>query len=234
MLEKILEEGAGELGIAVSREEASQFLIYLEELISWNRKINLTSITDGREIIVKHFLDSILPLSVFPIKEQLVLDIGAGAGFPGIPIKILRPAITLTLIESVKKKVKFLERIIKVLDLKNSVALCGRAEDLASENRGKYDIVLSRAVAPLNILLEYSLPFVRVGGVALALKGPGVHDEITSSENALSVLGGAIEDVKKVKLPLMDAVRTVVIVKKHSETPAKYPRRAGTAKKKPL
>jgi len=211
-----------------------KFNLFLKELLSWNKKFNLTAITDKDQVIQKHFLDSLLVLDAYPITNQSIVDIGTGAGFPGIPIKIAKPDIKLTLIDSVKKKTKFLKHLISVLNLNSVSIIWGRAEDIAKEQREVYDIAVCRALAPLNVLLEYCLPFVKVGGAVIVLKSKNIEDEISVSSNALKILGGKIESIKELVIPKTDILRKIVIIKKESKTPEKYPRRAGLAKKNPL
>lgn len=215
----------------------SEFELYKKELLLWNKRINLTSITDEKEVEVKHFLDSLSIAQAVDLTNPLrVIDIGTGAGFPGIPIKIVFPNIKLTLLESVQKKVNFLEHIIKILDLKEVEALWGRAEDFGQkkEYREAFDVSVSRAVAELRILAEYCLPFVRIGGLFVAQKEEKVEEELDSAQKAISTLGGKLKEVIKVKLPLSEITHSLVVIEKVSKTPEKYPRRAGMPKKKPL
>ena len=234
MIEDLLKNGASSLGMDLSGEEIDKFKAYLSEILFWNAKMNLTAIKKEDDIVVKHFLDSLLPLKVFPITSQSIVDIGAGAGLPGIPIKIVRSAVHLTLLESVGKKVDFLKHVIDKLFLSHTVAIWGRAEDVAGDLREKFDIAISRAVAPLNVLSEYCLPLTKVGGSMIALKSENIEGEIGEAQGAIKILGGKLKGVHKVKLPTTDIVRSIVIIEKISKTPEKYPRRAGTAKKKPL
>ncbi|MGB9612888.1 MAG: 16S rRNA (guanine(527)-N(7))-methyltransferase RsmG [Candidatus Margulisiibacteriota bacterium] len=204
------------------------FEIYLNELLEWNKKFNLTSIVDPEEIRKKHFEDSLLLLEVIDLSNQSVVDIGTGAGFPGIPLKIVRPEIKLTLLEATKKKVEFLKHLVSTLALQKVEVVWTRAEDYAKEKREAFDIALSRAVARLNILSEYCLPLVKVGGIFVAYKEEKVEDEIKEAETAIEILGGKLKEVKRFPL------RSLVIIDKIKPTPAKYPRRAGMAKKRPL
>ena len=204
------------------------FETYLNELIEWNKKFNLTAITDPEEIRRKHFDDSLLLLQAMKLMDESVVDVGAGAGFPGIPLKIVCPEIKLTLVEATKKKVEFLEHIIKLLDLKNTAAVWARAEDFAQQHRESFDLAVSRAVAEMSVLCEYSLPLVRVGGAFIAYKEVTVEPEIAAARQALEILGGALREVRKYP------ARSLVIIDKVNVTPVKYPRRAGMAKKRPL
>ena len=211
-----------------SRHESQLFDIYLKELIEWNRKFNLTSITDPTEIKKKHFDDSLLLLQIFQLTNESVVDIGAGAGFPGVPLKIACPEIKLTLIDSVRKKIEFLNHLIKTLGLKDAAAIWSRAEDYAGKNRERFDLAISRAVASLNILCEYCLPLVRVGGTYVAYKEESISSEIEEAKNAMSELGGELVEVKRFPR------RALVVIKKAHPTPPQYPRRPGLAKKRPL
>ena len=210
------------------------FDLYLKELLAWNEKFNLTSITNPKEIRLKHFEDSLALLKVIPLTSQKVIDIGAGAGFPGIPLKIACPKIKLTLVEATRKKVDFLKHIVEILKLKDVDIIWGRAEELGKEKRESFDLAVSRAVARLNVLAEYCLPFVKIGGYFVAYKEEKVEDEVTEAENAVHILGGKLKEIKKVILPNSDITRSLVMIEKVSLTPIKYPRRAGMAKKKPL
>ena len=233
-LEELLREGARELGKNLSEEETLKFFLYMEELKNWNKKVNLTAITKDEEIIAKHFLDSLLPIKIFPFSSQSVIDVGTGAGFPGIPLKIIFPEIRLTLIDSVKKKTDFLSRVQGALNLDNTEIILGRAEEAAKNKRELFDVAISRAVAPLNILAEYCLPFVKIGGKFIALKEEKAEDEIEKSKSAFKILGGETNPLIKIKLPGTDIVRSIIIVNKIRKTPEKYPRRPGIPKKKPL
>lgn len=234
MIDDLLKNGASSLGMDLGGEEIDKFRIYLGEILSWNDKMNLTAIKKEDDIVVKHFLDSLLPLKVFPIVSQSIVDVGAGAGLPGIPIKIVRGAVPLTLLESTGKKVDFLKHVINKLFLSHTVAIWGRVEEAAVDLREKFDVSISRAVAPLNVLCEYCLPLTKAGGSMIALKSENIEGEIGEAQNAIKILGGKLKEVHKVKLPTTDIVRSIVIIEKISKTPEKYPRRAGTAKRKPL
>lgn len=207
---------------------------YLKALLEWNKKFNLTSITDPEEIRLKHFEDSLSIIQTIELTDQSIIDIGAGAGFPGIPLKIKCAQIQLTLVEATRKKIEFLRHIVNKLDLKNVEIVWGRAEEVAKEKREQYDIAVSRAVAKLNVLSELCLPFVKVGGIFIAYKEKKIEDEVKASENAIKILGGKLKEIKKVTLPNSDIIRSLVIIEKISPTPEKYPRRPGMAKKRPL
>jgi 16S rRNA (guanine527-N7)-methyltransferase len=208
--------------------EGESFDIYLRELVEWNKKFNLTSITEPAAIRLKHFADSLLLLPAIQLSDQMVVDIGAGAGFPGLPLKIACPGLKLTLVEATKKKVAFLEHIIKILGLKDTQAVWARAEEYALKNREKFDLAVARAVASLDTLCEYCLPLVKIGGLFVAYKEVGIEPEIEAAKQAILTLGGQIREVKKFPQ------RSLVIIDKIKATPADYPRRAGIAKKKPL
>ncbi|MCM1329043.1 MAG: 16S rRNA (guanine(527)-N(7))-methyltransferase RsmG [Ruminococcus sp.] len=206
---------------------------YAALLAEWNGKINLTGITDPRGISLKHFLDSVLPLKFLDVPEGAALiDVGTGAGFPGLPMKIMRNGISLTLLDSLNKRVNFLSEVCKAIEL-DSKCIHGRAEDFGrnSEYREKFDIAAARAVAAMPVLAEYCLPFVKVGGTFAALKGK--NEDYRESENAVKILGGEISEVKEYALPDGDG-RTLICVKKIRETPGKYPRNSGQISKKTL
>lgn len=216
-----------------NRKKEKRFDLYLKELLSWNKKFNLTAITDPEEIKTKHFLDSLAILKIFPVKNEKIIDIGTGAGFPGIPIKIERPEIDLYLVESKKKKAEFLKNIIEKLDLTNTKVICGRIEEAARDFLSYFDIAVSRQVSSLSILLEYSMPVLKTGGVLVAYKGENVYGEIDLAQNALKILGGKIEKIEEIEIS-KNHKRTLVLVKKEKETPIKYPRKAGIPRKRPL
>jgi 16S rRNA (guanine527-N7)-methyltransferase len=201
---------------------------YLQELLEWNKKFNLTAITSPEEIRKKHFEDSLLLLKVFSLTNQSVVDVGAGAGFPGIPLKIACPKIKLTLLEATRKKVEFLKHLIQILSLENTEAVWSRAEDYAHDHREVFELAVSRAVSKLNVLCEYCLPLLKVGGNFVAYKEVEVEGEIKEAQRAIEILGGRLKEVKKFP------ERSLVIIDKIKETPLSYPRRAGMAKKKPL
>jgi 16S rRNA (guanine527-N7)-methyltransferase len=234
MLHDLLKDGAAELGISISPDDISRFILYMDELLFWNKKVNLTSITDKTDVVVKHFLDSLTIFKAVKISDQSMIDVGAGAGFPGIPIKIVAPKVRMVLLDSVKKKVDFLGHIISLLDMTGAEAKWGRAEEFGRSHRAQFDIAISRALAPLNVLLEYLLPLVKVGGSAVCMKSEKIDEEVSSAKNALNELGGEIADVVQVVLPTTDIMRKIVIVKKSKDTPMKYPRTPGEPKKNPL
>lgn len=234
---EIFRNGLKEFEIDYNDETIEKFKVYKELLKEWNEKINLTAITDDNEIDIKHFLDSITVLKTGYIKSgQKIIDVGTGGGFPGIPIKIMEEGTEVVLLDSLNKRINFLNEVINNLNLKNIKAIHGRAEDfgLNSEYREKFDVVVSRAVASLNILSEYCLPFVKVGGHFIALKGPEIKNEIEESKKALKVLGAEIVDKIDITLPSSDITHILLVMKKVQKTPTKYPRKAGMPRKNPL
>lgn len=229
--------GCNELGIELDENKIEQFKKFKELLKEWNEKINITAITDNVEIDIKHFLDSVTIFKTGKIGTgKKIIDIGTGGGFPGVPIKIIESESDVTLFDSLNKRLVFLDEVISQLGLKNIRTIHGRAEEYGrkEEYREVYDIATSRAVASLDTLSEYCLPFVKVGGYFVALKGPEVDEEIKNSQEAIKILGGTIEDRIDVKLPLSDIVHNLLIIKKIKQTPTKYPRGGGKPKKNPL
>jgi 16S rRNA (guanine527-N7)-methyltransferase len=203
--------------------------IYIDEIVAWNQKFNLTGLKTGDEIKLKLYDDSLNISKAVDLSKNInVVDIGCGAGFPGIPLKIEHPNIKLTLIDSMAKKIEFVKHVIKTLDIKDTGAICGRAEDIAKDHREEFDFAVSRAVAKLNTLCEYCLPFVKIGGSFIAQKGPDIEEEIGSAMSAIDVLGGSLID--KVKVPS----GYLVVIKKIKQTPKEYPRRTGIPAKRPL
>ena len=233
----VLLKGIEELELQLSQEGKAKFSNYKELLQEWNEKINITTITEDKEVDIKHFLDSLtcLSLDLFEGNKSLI-DIGTGGGFPGIPLKIMRDNLDVTLLDSLNKRIIFLDEVIKELDLKNIRAVHGRAEELSrtKEYREQYSIAVSRAVASLDTLSEYCLPFVRVGGHFIAMKGPDVEEELRSSKKAIELLGGNIVETKLVTLPQSDIVHSLIVIEKMGQTPQKYPRGGGKPKKSPL
>ena len=232
---ELMQEYANKLNIKFNEKQQEQFFKYMNLLLEWNEKINLTAITIPNEIILKHFIDSITILKYIPNDIKLI-DIGTGAGFPGVPIKIINNSINVTLLDSLNKRIKFLNEIIHELKLENINATHSRVEEFGRNklNREKYDIATSRAVASLNILAEYMLPLLKVGGKCICMKGSNIEEEIKNSKKAINTLGGEIEKIETFNLPNSDIGRSIVIIKKIKETPAKYPRKAGTPSKEPL
>ncbi len=236
-----------QLHIELSDEQVNQFIKYYELLIEWNSFMNLTAITDFDEVFKKHFTDSLSLIKgetyISEIcdknlrKDEIsILDVGTGAGFPGIPLKIAFPNLKITLLDSLNKRVKFLNEVIEQLGLKNINAVHGRAEDFAKnkEFRDSFDICVSRAVANMSTLSEYCIPFVKVDGLFIPYKSEKITEELANANNALHILGGKVVDQIDYNLPDSDYYRNLVIVKKEKETPKKYPRKAGLPSKEPL
>lgn len=223
------------INVELPESKIRDFFTYMEELVEWNKKINLTAIVEMSDIIDKHFVDS-LTISQYINDNESIIDVGTGAGFPGIPLKIARDNLKIDLLDSLNKRVNFLNEIIDKLELKNITAIHSRAEDESSkkEKRESYDVAVSRAVANLPVLLEYLLPFVKLGGKCICMKGMNIEEEVNNSKKVLKELGGEIEEVKKLQLPNTDATRNIIIVRKIANTPKKYPRKAGTATKNPI
>ena len=236
MLKGYLIEGAAAMGIAMTERQAEQFDAYHEMLVEANARMNLTRVPeDPAEAVDRNYLDCIAPLAGgFPATNAAV-DVGSGAGFPGIPLAIMLPDTRFTLVDALGKRVDFLRAVINRLGL-NAEALHLRAEDAARRDdlREGFDLAVARAVAPMNVLCEYLLPLVRVGGAMLALKGPGLDEELAQAENALELLGGALEGVQPLAIPGRDWNHRAAWIAKTAPTPQKYPRRAGTVEKKPL
>lgn len=236
-MKEILISGAKNYGIELDDEKVEKFLKYMELLKSWNEKINLTAITEDIEIIKKHFLDSISIVKSNLIDDDVsIIDVGTGAGFPGIPIKIIKPGIRVVLLDSLQKRVNFLNEVIQELNLKGIEAVHSRAEDAARNEkyREKFDIATARAVASMNILSEYCMPFVRVNGHFIALKGPAVEEEINESRNAIGTLGGKLKSIIETTIPEYDVNHKLIIVEKIKETDKKYPRKPSQIEKKPI
>lgn len=234
-LRNLLKQGVKEFGAELQDVQVQQLLQYKDILLEWNKKINLTAIEEDRDVIIKHYIDSLSILPFLEDKDRKMIDIGTGAGFPGIPVKIAYGSLDITLLDSLDKRVKFLTEVINSLQLKGIKAVHGRAEDFGVrlEFREKFDIAVARAVAALPVLLEYCLPFVKVGGIFIAMKGSST-EEVDNAKKALEVLGGRIEDIKEFTLPFSDMRRNVVLVRKLRQTPTKYPRKAGKPSKEPL
>ncbi len=237
ILVETLVKGAYELGIKLTGEQIGQFKKYYRLMIETNKYINLTAITGEKEVAIKHFIDSLtcFKTECFQSFDSL-LDVGTGAGFPGLPIKICRPEINVTLIDAVRKRVEFLNEVIGELELAAIGATHSRAEDFArvKGQRDRYDRVVARAVAGAPILAEYCLPLLKVGGHFIAMKGPEIEEEIEATGKALEVLGGKVDQIINIKLPFIGDERNLIVIKKIKPTPEKYPRRSGVPQKKPL
>lgn len=232
MNEEILRRGFDTLKISADNTIIDKFEKYSKMLVEWNEKINLTAITDDDGISTKHFLDSVLPLTAAEIPQGgSVIDVGTGAGFPGIPMKIVREDISLTLLDSLLKRVNFLGEVCRALGLSDTECIHARAEDEAKLRRERYDAAVSRAVAPLGILSEYCLPYVKVGGVFLALKANEIEEELSAAKPIIGTLGGKVEKTAYLPLPETDITRSVIIIRKVSETPKQFPRSSARIKK---
>lgn len=228
---------AAEYGLTLSDEQLALFAKYNELLLAWNEKVNLTAITEPKEVAVKHMIDSLScnDPAVFP-QGATVVDVGTGAGFPGLPLKIVRPDIKLTLLDSLNKRLLFLQEVVSSLGLSKVTLVHARAEEAGRlpAHRERYQVATSRAVARLNVLAELCLPFVSVGGAFVALKGAQYRDELAEADRALKLLGGKVAEVRPVSLPGLADSRAVIYISKLAATPAAYPRRPGQPEKKPL
>jgi len=233
MLEDTLRSGLAELSLPCGEEVLSRFRVYYDALDETNKVMNLTAITGEDDSARKHFLDSAAPLLLFPLAGKKVIDVGTGAGFPGLPLKILEPGMQLTLLDSLQKRIGFLSGVCSALGFGDVACVHGRAEE-CGQRRECYDYALSRAVARLNILVELCLPYVKVGGAFLALKGPAVTEELQEAERAIAALGGKVEQVFDYAVPGEELHHNVVVIRKQSPTPKQYPRRFDRIKKSPL
>lgn len=234
---QLLIDGIKELGLSCNDDIAEKFAIYQDVLLDWNEKINLTRIVEEDEVILKHFVDSLACLTLDVIKHDAkIIDIGTGAGFPGVPLKIYYNGLDLTLLDSLNKRIKYLRELCDELDLEGVEFLHSRSEDAAKspEYREQYDVAIARAVAELNVLVELCMPYVKVGGYFIAQKGPKIKEEIDRAKKAIETLGGELIDIKEARLPFTDIDHNIVIIKKVRNTPKKYPRKAGTPSKSPL
>ena len=233
-----LNSGAEKLGLHLSQRQLEQFSIYYHELVDWNQRLNLTTITDYEEVQIKHLLDSLTVILALkqPAGSSSIIDVGSGAGLPGIPLKITFPNIKLVLLESVAKKAAFLNHVKQKLGLDNVAVVTGRAEEVAhlSEYRERFDIVLSRAVAPLPVLIELTLPFSTVGGSVIAQKKGEIEQEIIQATGVIRIMGGNLREVKNVDLTEFTDQRMLIVIDKISLTPPRYPRRPGIPAKRPL
>ncbi len=236
-MNNVLTEKVKELSIVLNDKQIQQFEQYYNILIEWNKVMNLTAITEYEEVVEKHFLDSLTIVNAIHVEKiETLIDVGTGAGFPGIPLKIAFPHLKVTLLDSLNKRIKFLNEVIDLLELNDIKAIHGRAEDYAkqAEYREQYDICVSRAVANLATLSEYCLPYVKVDGLFVPYKSGEIDEELKSSEKAVSILGGKVEEVVKFQLPGTDIGRSFVKIHKIKETKKKYPRKAGMPTKEPL
>ena len=228
--------GLKELGISLTDKQYNQFLKYYELLVEWNKVMNLTAITEFNEVVLKHFLDSLSLVKVRrPLGERL-LDMGTGAGFPGIPLKIAFPELEVVLIDSLNKRINFLETVIHELELSEITAFHGRAEDYGHKDgfRECFDLCVSRAVAKLSVLSEYCLPYVKIGGYFIPYKSGKLETEVREAENAVRILGASIEECEEFLLPGTDMERSLILIHKTKRTPGQYPRTAGKPTKEPI
>lgn len=235
-IEELLAESCKKINIELTEKQIKQFMDYKDMLLEWNEKFNLTAITDEREIILKHFVDCLAISAGAELAGKKIIDVGTGAGFPGVPVKIAFPDTQMTLLDSLNKRITFLEELKNKLGLENVTCIHSRAEDGGADKnlREGFDLCISRAVANLAVLSEYCLPFVKVGGCFISMKGPDVKDELNESEKAIKVLGGEVKEVKLINIPETDINHSLIIIKKIKPTPSKYPRKAGKAKKEPI
>lgn len=241
-----LADGARRLGVPLSDDQLGAFQVYYETLLAWNRRVNLTRITDYEEVQAKHFLDS---LSCLPTIKRAgatgsgkrsvsleMIDVGSGAGFPGVPLKIAMPVLRLVLLEATGKKTEFLRSLIERLGLSDVTIINARAEEIGQDpgHREQYDLALARALAGMPALAELTLPLVRVGGLVIAQKGEDPSAEVEAAHTAIATLGGKVQKITPVLVPGLEGARHLVVLKKVSSTPAKYPRRPGVPAKRPL
>lgn len=240
MFEDKLKSALNEYELNFNDDVLFNFAKFYQMIIEWNQKMNLTAITDEDEFIAKHILDSLSVIKyigkyILFFDNKKTLDLGTGAGFPGIPLKIYEQNLSVTLMDALQKRINFLNAVIIELKLTNIIAMHGRAEEVSTAHlRESFDIVFSRAVASLPTLLEYALPFLKVGGFFIAWKGGKAKDEARLSKNALKILGGKILEINEVKIPNLNEERALIVIKKENVTPLKYPRQSGAPKKKPL
>ena len=232
--EKEILENSKEINVIITEDEIKSLYQYMKLMLEWNKIINLTAITDEKEVILKHFIDSI-SINKYIKEANKIMDIGTGAGFPGIPLKILNKDIEFILVDSLNKRINFLGEVKKELLLDKIELLHDRAEELAKNRkyRESVDIVVSRAVARLRVLAEYMLPFVQENGLCICMKGPNIEEELEESKKSLDILGGKIENIEHIILP-GDLERNIILIRKVKKTPEKYPRKAGIPVKQPL
>ena len=231
-MEALLRKGLAQLGLDDSG--VPSLLRYGELLLEKNKVMNLTAITEPQDVATLHFLDSAALLTLADLKGKSVVDVGTGAGLPGRPLKILEPSIRMTLLDSLGKRITFLQEVCDDLGLTDVQCIHARAEEFAADHRQSFDFAVSRAVANLSVLCELCLPLAKKGGAFIAMKGPDCADELNAAKRAIKLLGGEVEDVKKYLVPGTDATHSAIIIRKTADTPAKYPRRWAQIKKQPL
>lgn len=234
-----MEDELEELSIELSEHQLYQFYTYFELLVEWNKIMNLTTIISMDEVVIKHFADSLTlvkAVSDLGEKEAYILDMGTGAGFPGIPLKIVYPKLKIVLLDSLNKRIKFLDEVIGQLGLENIIAIHGRAEDYGrnKEYREQFDYCVSRAVANLSTLSEYCMPYVKIGGTFISYKSGNIDEELKEAKGAVKLLGGKVEQVITFSLPKTEVARSLVVIKKNEGTAKKFPRKAGLPGKEPL
>lgn len=232
---EIICEYAKAIGILLEEKQVDRFYHYMNLLLEWNEKVNLTAITDPEEIILKHFIDSIT-IAKYIEKGAKLIDVGTGAGFPGIPLKIIREDIDVTLLDSLNKRINFLKVAKEQLELTNIEAIHSRVEEFGRDKskRESFDCATSRAVANLSTLAEYLIPLVKPNGICISMKGPNIDEEIKQSQKSISLLGGKVEKIEKFQLPKSDMDRNIIIINKMNHTPARFPRKAGMPAKEPI
>ncbi|MHB0976926.1 MAG: 16S rRNA (guanine(527)-N(7))-methyltransferase RsmG [Candidatus Aquicultorales bacterium] len=233
---EILASGCEEMGLSLSEGQLGLFEAYKEEIKAWNKRINLTALKEDSRIAIEHFLDSLASLTLEPALGARLADMGAGAGLPGVPLKIARPDLEVVLIEATGKKASFLKEVVSALGLSGIEVVCARAEDAARDQRlrNSFDLATARALAVLPVLVEYARPLLRVGGKLVAYKGDVKADEVEEAEAAADILGGVVEGVTHPVIPFLKAKRSLVIVRKDKPTDPRYPRRPGIPVKRPL
>lgn len=232
-MKQLLKQLFDKYNVAYTNEMLDKFDVYFNYVIEENKKFNLTAITEKNDFATKHLLDCVLPATLLPLNAK-VIDIGAGAGFPSIPLKIVRPDLNVVMLDSLNKRVNFLNECVKLLKLNNAIAVHARAEDYALKNRESFDIAVARAVASLETLSEYCLPFVKVGGYFVALKGSSYKEELERASYAISTLGGEVENIQLLEIEEVEGQRANIKIKKVKPTLAKFPRGKNLPRLKPL
>jgi len=233
-VKNILTEGTKKLGLSLSDLQIGQMEEYKRLLLEWNEKMNLTAITEEQEVAIKHFLDSLTTLLTEKVQGR-VIDVGTGAGFPGMVLKIAKPEIELTLLDSLNKRINFLQTVADTLDIRDGIRFVhARAEDAGQKEKGQFDTVVSRAVANLRVLSELCIPFLKIGGYFLALKGPLAEEELQEAKRAIHILGGEVEEIVTCEIPFSDLSHKIIVIKKVRQTPRQYPRKAGIPTKTPI